>query len=44
MEAWQKWVIVVAGVVAVVNHWWGAQYWLDVIGGAVAAIVALISE
>lgn len=35
-----KWVIFVAGLVALVNHWvaWG---WLDVIGGVVAAVLAL---
>ncbi len=41
MNDWKRWVIVVAGVVAVVGHW-VPGYWLDVIGGAVAAIVALI--
>lgn len=43
MESWQKWVIVAAGVVALVNHW-AMGYWLDVVGGLVAAVVALISE
>ena len=43
MEAWQKWVIVIAGVVAILNHW-VIGYWLDVIGGLVAAIIALKSK
>lgn len=40
MEAWQKWLIFVAGIVAILNHW-VVGLWLDVIGGLVAAIVAL---
>lgn len=43
MENWKKWVIVVAGIVAVVNHWMPG-YWLDVVGGAVAAVVALLPD
>lgn len=43
MEAWQKWVIVIAGIVAIINQW-VTGYFLDVIGGAVAAIIALISK
>ena len=43
MESWKKWTIVVAGLVAVVGHWL-TGYWLDVIGGAVAAIVGLMSD
>ena len=41
MSDWKKWVIVAAGVVAIANHWF-MGYWLDVVGGAVAAVVALI--
>jgi|TARA_B100000315_G_C14563543_1_gene581747 hypothetical protein len=44
MEDWQKWVTVLGGVVAVVGQFWGANYYLPLIGGAVAAIVALISN
>ena len=45
MESWHKWLIFVAGIVAVLNHWVGAgAYWLDVIGGLVAAIVALLFD
>ena len=39
---WKKWVIVVAGLVAVVGQFWGMQYYLPLIGGAVAAVLALI--
>ena len=43
MESWQKWLIVIAGVVAIVDQW-APDYWLNVIGGAVAAIIALASK
>jgi hypothetical protein len=36
-------VIVIAGLVAAVGHWVTGM-WLDVIGGLVAAIVALMLE
>jgi hypothetical protein len=42
MEVWQKWVIVVAGLVAAVGNFWGMDYYLPLIGGAVAAIVGLL--
>lgn len=41
MQAWHKWVIFVAGIVAILNHW-VVGFWLDVIGGLVAAVVALL--
>lgn len=41
MQTWHKWVIFVAGLLALLNHW-VVGYWLDVVGGAVAAIVALL--
>ncbi len=44
MDEWKKWVIVVAGVVAVIGQFWGSQYYLPLIGGAVAAIVGLLLE
>lgn len=43
MKPWEKWVIVLAGIVAIVGHWL-TGYWLDVIGGAVAAIIALLAK
>jgi len=42
MNDWKKWVIVVAGVVAAVGQFWGMNYYLPLIGGAVAAVVALV--
>ena len=41
MDDWRKWVIVVAGVVAGVGQFWGSIYYLPLVGGAVAAVVAL---
>ena len=43
MNDWKRWVIVVAGVVAVANHW-VPGFWLDVVGGAVAAVVGLVPD
>lgn len=43
MEDWQKWVVVVAGVVAVVDQF-VPDVFLNVIGGAVAAVVALLMK
>lgn len=43
MEAWQKWLIVIAGIVAIIGQWYPSAY-LPVIGGAVAAIIALMSK
>ena len=42
MDAWMKWVIVIAGLVAVIGQFWGMNYYLPLIGGAVAAIVGLL--
>jgi len=42
--SWQKWVIVLGGVVAIVGQFWGAGYYLPLIGGAVAAVVALLMK
>ena len=42
MNDWRKWVIVLAGVAAAVGQFWGMNYYLPLIGGAVAAVVALI--
>jgi len=43
MKSWQKWLIVVAGIVAISNQW-VPGYYLHIVGGAVAAVVALISK
>jgi hypothetical protein len=42
-DDWKKWAIVAGGVVAIAGQWY-PQYWLPVIGGAVAAVVALLPE
>ena len=42
MEAWHKWLIVLGGIVAIIGQFWGANYYLPLIGGAVAAIVGLL--
>jgi len=48
MNDWRKWVIVLAGVVAAVGQFWGGpsgpNFYLPLIGGAVAAVVALVPE
>jgi hypothetical protein len=44
MADWKKWVIVLAGVVAAVGQFYGANWYLPLIGGAVAAVVALLLE
>lgn len=41
---WKKWVIVLGGVVAAVGQFWGSEWYLPLIGGAVAAVVALIPD
>ena len=42
----KKWLIVAGGVAAAVSQFWspGMDYYLPLIGGAVAAIVALLPE
>ena len=44
MESWHKWLIVLGGIVAVVGQFWGDNYYLPLIGGAVAAIVGLLLQ
>tara|TARA_B100000315_G_C14410630_1_gene510824 strand:+ start:247 stop:381 length:135 start_codon:yes stop_codon:yes gene_type:complete len=44
MKDWKKWVIVAGGVVAAAGQFWGMEYYLPLIGGAVAAVVALVPE
>jgi len=44
MNDWKRWLIVLGGVVAVVGQFWGAEFYLPLIGGAVAAILALIPD
>jgi len=42
MADWKKWVIVIAGIVALIGQFWGFDYYLPFIGGIVAAIVGLM--
>jgi len=44
MADWKKWVIVAGGVIAAVGQFWGVDYYLPLIGGAVAAIIGLLIE
>tara|TARA_Y100000310_G_scaffold328431_1_gene396555 strand:+ start:4119 stop:4253 length:135 start_codon:yes stop_codon:yes gene_type:complete len=44
MNDMKKWVIVAGGVVAAIGQFWGANYYLPLVGGAVAAVVALVPE
>lgn len=44
MDAWKKWVIVVAGLVSVIGQFWGSTAYLPLIGGAVTVIVGLLLE
>jgi len=44
MTDWKKWVIVAGGVIAAVGQFWGVDYYLPLIGGAVAAIIGLLME
>jgi hypothetical protein len=42
MDAWKKWVVVLAGLVAAVGQFWGAEYYLPLVGGVVALVVGLL--
>ena len=42
MDAWMNWLIFIAGLVAIVGQFWGAAYYLPLIGGVVTAVVALL--
>ncbi len=42
--ALKKWLIVLGGVVAVIGQFWGADYYLPLIGGAVAVIFGLLTD
>ncbi len=49
MDDWKKWVIVIAGLVAIVGQFWGGpgnspDLYLPLIGGVVAAVVALVPD
>jgi len=42
--AWQKWAIVIGGIAAAIGQFWGANYYLPLIGGLLALIGALVPE
>jgi len=42
MKNWQKWFVVVGGIVAVIGQFWGAGYYLPLIGGVLALIGGLV--
>lgn len=37
----QQWLVVLGGVVAIIGQFWGADYYLPLIGGALTLIGAL---
>ncbi|HLA22940.1 MAG TPA: hypothetical protein VJZ93_00170 [Candidatus Nanoarchaeia archaeon] len=41
MNDWKVWAAGVGGVVAIVGQFWGANYYLPLIGGALALISAI---
>ena len=43
MESWQKWLIVLGGVLAVIGQFWGTNYYLPFIGGVLAVIFGLMN-
>jgi hypothetical protein len=42
--AWGKWTALVGAIIAIVGQFWGATYFLPLIGGVVALVGALGSE
>ncbi|HJZ19042.1 MAG TPA: hypothetical protein VJ208_02970 [Candidatus Nanoarchaeia archaeon] len=43
-DDWKKWVIVAGGVLAAVGQFYGANWYFPLVGGAVAAVVALLPD
>ena len=41
MTGWQMWLALIGGILAVVNQWWGSEFYLGVIGGILAIIGAI---
>lgn len=39
---WQKWAIIIGGLLAVVGQWWGMEYYLPLIGGVLALLGGLV--
>ena len=42
MKDWQKWAVIVGGLVAVVGQFWGMEYYLPLIGGVLALLGGLV--
>ncbi len=40
--AWQKTAIIIGGILAVIGQFWGANYYLPLIGGVLALLGGLI--
>lgn len=43
MASGTSWGALVGGLIAIVGQFWGANYWLPVIGGAIALISGVIA-
>ena len=49
MKDWQKWAVIVGGIVAIVGQFWGGpgmeqNFYLPVIGGVLVLIGALVPQ
>jgi len=44
MQNWQKWAVIVGGIVAIVGQFWGMEYYLPVIGGVLALLGGLVPQ
>jgi hypothetical protein len=42
--AWQKWAIIVGGVLAIIGQWKGGDIYLPAIGGVLVLIGALVKR
>jgi len=42
MGEWQRWAIIVGGVLAVVGQFWGMDFFLPLIGGVLALLGGLV--
>jgi hypothetical protein len=41
MNTWHSWLALIGGLLALVNHWWGAAWYFDTIGGVLALVAAI---
>jgi len=44
MAMWGKWTAIVGGVLAVIGQFWGASFYLPLLGGLVAVVGGFGSE